>query len=388
MMGVLVDFLKLTARVFGYIVLAVLQWVKKPAGKRVRNEVCLVTGTASSTGIGKLFALAFARQGATLILWDTDREGNENTAKEVRALGATAYTYVCDVSRREAVYSAAELVRKDAGDVTILVNSAGVAAVKPILECPDEQLERTMKTNCHAHFWTVKAFLPHMIGRDHGHIVTVAGSFGLFATGCLEDYCASKFAVVGFHEALSHQLKAKRISGVKTTLVCPYFIDAGMFHGCRISSKVLSWETGNEDSGIVPYGTIHLRERTPGEMDGPSGGWGTLYSTVATYVRARAGNLTFSITARPFCGRSNARYTAQSTHDLCPQSDILCSHFKKVSCLSANDMLTVACAVRSPQDTICVGRRVAAKPPSLGCSSPHSKILGTGHVSSTKSSKV
>uniref|UniRef100_A0A8D2IZV5 Uncharacterized protein n=1 Tax=Varanus komodoensis TaxID=61221 RepID=A0A8D2IZV5_VARKO len=82
------------------------------------------------------------------------------------------------------------------------------------------------------------AFLPHMIGRDHGHIVTVAGSFGLFATGCLEDYCASKFAVVGFHEALSHQLKAKRISGVKTTLVCPYFIDAGMFHGCRIRQEL------------------------------------------------------------------------------------------------------------------------------------------------------
>ncbi|XP_062976480.1 retinol dehydrogenase 10-like [Elgaria multicarinata webbii] len=237
-MAVLVDFLILTAKVFGYIIHALIRWVKKPTEKAVANKICLITGAASATGIGRLFALEFAQRGATLVLWDIDREGNENTAREVRALGAKAYTYVCDVSRREEVYGAAEDVRKDVGDVTILVNNAGVVAGTPILQCPDEQLERTMKTNCHAHFWTVKAFLPQMIKRGNGHIVTIAGSFGLFATGCLEDYCASKFAVVGFHEALSHELKAKRINGVKTTLVCPYFINTGMFHSCRIRREL------------------------------------------------------------------------------------------------------------------------------------------------------
>ncbi|XP_028590994.2 retinol dehydrogenase 10-like [Podarcis muralis] len=237
-MSVLVDFLILTAKVFGYIIHALLRWVKKPAEKRVTNEICLITGAASPTGIGRFFALEFARRGATLVLWDIDTEGNENAAREVRKLGAKAYIYTCDVSRKEEVYSVAEYVRKDVGNVTILVNNAGIVAGKPILQCPDELLERTMRTNCHAHFWTVKAFLPQMIERDHGHIVTVAGSFGLFATGCMEGYCASKFAVVGFHEALSHELKAKRVSGVKTTLVCPYFTDTGMFHGCRIRQEL------------------------------------------------------------------------------------------------------------------------------------------------------
>uniref|UniRef100_A0A8C4VXN7 Retinol dehydrogenase 10 n=1 Tax=Gopherus evgoodei TaxID=1825980 RepID=A0A8C4VXN7_9SAUR len=76
--------------------------------------------------------------------------------------------------------------------------------------------------DCHSF---AQAFLPKMMEMDHGHIVTIAGSLGLFATACM-DYCASKFAAAGFHEALSHQLKAKQINGVKTTLVCPYLLDA------------------------------------------------------------------------------------------------------------------------------------------------------------------
>lgn len=51
-----------------------------------------------------------------------------------------------------------------------------------------------------------------------------------------QDYCASKFGVVGFHESLSHELKAAEKDGIKTTLVCPYLVDTGMFRGCRIRS--------------------------------------------------------------------------------------------------------------------------------------------------------
>ncbi|XP_060089221.1 retinol dehydrogenase 10-like [Heteronotia binoei] len=230
-MAVLTDFLLLTKKIFRCIIHSLLQWIMKPPEKTVANEICLITGAASATGIGRLLALEFAQRRATIVLWDVDSEGIENTVREVRELGVRAYAYACDMSRREEVYSAAEKVRRDVGDVSILVNNASIVAGKPILQCPDELLEKTMRTNCHAHFWTVKAFLPQMIKKEHGHIVTIAGSLGLFATGCMEGYCASKFAVVGFHEALSHELKAKSINGVKTTLVCPYFGDSGL-SGC------------------------------------------------------------------------------------------------------------------------------------------------------------
>nr|XP_006132247.1 retinol dehydrogenase 10-like [Pelodiscus sinensis] len=237
-MGVLVDFLLLTANVVGYIIQSLVRWIKRPTEKRVTNEICLITGTASAKGLGRLFALEFAQRGATLVLWDIDADGNEKTAVQVRELGARAYAYTCDVSQREDVYNTAQRVRQEVGDVTFLINNAGVVAGKPILQCSDELLERTMKTNCHAHFWTVKAFMPKMMEMDHGHIVTVAGCLGLFATAYVEDYCASKFAVVGFHEALSHQLKAKRANGVKTTLVCPSLVNTGMFTGYRIRQEL------------------------------------------------------------------------------------------------------------------------------------------------------
>ncbi|XP_011837397.1 PREDICTED: retinol dehydrogenase 10 [Mandrillus leucophaeus] len=203
------------------------------------------------------------RRRALLVLWDINTQSNEETAGMVRhiyrdleAADAAAlqagngeeeilphcnlqvFTYTCDVGKRENVYLTAERVRKEVGEVSVLVNNAGVVSGHHLLECPDELIERTMMVNCHAHFWTTKAFLPTMLEINHGHIVTVASSLGLFSTAGVEDYCASKFGVVGFHESLSHELKAAEKDGIKTTLVCPYLVDTGMFRGCRIRKEI------------------------------------------------------------------------------------------------------------------------------------------------------
>lgn len=63
------------------------------------------------------------------------------------------FTYTCDVGKRENVYLTAERVRKEVGEVSVLVNNAGVVSGHHLLECPDELIERTMMVNCHAHFW-------------------------------------------------------------------------------------------------------------------------------------------------------------------------------------------------------------------------------------------
>ncbi|XP_062324616.1 retinol dehydrogenase 10 [Osmerus eperlanus] len=218
------------------ILRATVQLVFKPRSKPVDGELVLITGAGGA--LGRLFALEFIKKGAEVVLWDVNASGNEQTAKLVREEGGTAHPYTVDVTNREEVYRAADLVRKDLGrDVTILVNNAGVVAGERMLDCPDEMLERTMKVNCHALFWTVKAFLPQMKTQNHGHIVTVASVLGLFSTACVEDYCASKFAAVGFHESLAHELAAEEIEGIKTTLVCPYIVDTGMFEGCRIRDE-------------------------------------------------------------------------------------------------------------------------------------------------------
>ena len=73
--------------------------------------------------------------------------------EEVPPFQPQVYTYVCDVGKRENVYSIAEKVRREVGEVDILINNAGVVSGHHLLECPDELIERTMVVNCHAHFW-------------------------------------------------------------------------------------------------------------------------------------------------------------------------------------------------------------------------------------------
>jgi all-trans-retinol dehydrogenase (NAD+) len=90
-------------------------------------------------------------------------------------------------------------------------------------------------TNVVSLLQTVKAFLPYMLGKNSGHIVSIASSAGLFGVTGLADYCASKFAAVGFDESLRMELSALGKDGVHTTVVCPYFINTGMFDG--VTSK-------------------------------------------------------------------------------------------------------------------------------------------------------
>ncbi|XP_077990463.1 epidermal retinol dehydrogenase 2-like [Glandiceps talaboti] len=197
--------------------------------KSIAGEIALVTGAGS--GIGRLMSLNFSRQGATVVLWDINKEGVDETAKQIRQLGGKAHSYVCDVTKKEEVYRIAEQVTKDVGHVTILVNNAGVVAGKKFLQCSDESIERTMNVNVMAIFWTLKAFLPSMMTNNHGHIVTIASIAGSLPCPGLVEYCASKFAAVGLHDTLVVELAGQGLSGIHTTLVQPFWIDTGMFDG-------------------------------------------------------------------------------------------------------------------------------------------------------------
>ncbi|XP_016422541.1 retinol dehydrogenase 10-B isoform X2 [Sinocyclocheilus rhinocerous] len=255
-MNIVTELFVVTFKIIWSFVLAGAKWFIPPREKSVEGQVCVITGAGS--GLGRLFAQEFARRRATLVLWDINRESNEETAEIVREIyremkpsaGSSdsvqelplfqpkVYTYVCDVSKRESVYSTAEKVCKKVGNIDLLINNAGIVSGRHLLECPDELIERTMMVNCHAHFWTAKAFLPKMLELNHGHIVTVASSLGLFTTAGVEDYCASKFGAIGFHESLSHELKAADKDGIKMTLVCPFLVDTGMFSGCKIRKEM------------------------------------------------------------------------------------------------------------------------------------------------------
>lgn len=193
--------------------------------KSVAGEVVLITGAGH--GIGRLTAYEFAKLNTKLVLWDINKNGIEETAEKCRKLGAQAHPFVVDCSKREEIYSAARKVKEDIGDVSILVNNAGVVYTADLFATQDPQIEKTFEVNVLAHFWTTKAFLPEMMKNNHGHVVTVASAAGHTVVPFLLAYCSSKFAAVGFHRALTEELAALGRTGIKTSCLCPNFINTG-----------------------------------------------------------------------------------------------------------------------------------------------------------------
>ena len=198
--------------------------------KDVSGKLVLITGAGG--GLGSRLAVNLAGLGCRLVLWDVNSSLNQATRDKVESLGAQVWSYTVDLCDSGAVERAARQVDKEVGHVDILINNAGVVYGRSVLESRVDQIERTLHVNSLAHFWTVKSFLPSMLERKSGHIVSVASTAGLTGVPGMADYCASKYAAVGFAETLSMELR-KCGGDVKSTVVCPYLIDTGMFDGCQ-----------------------------------------------------------------------------------------------------------------------------------------------------------
>ncbi|NXP67480.1 RDHE2 dehydrogenase, partial [Chloropsis cyanopogon] len=196
------------------------------------GEIVLITGSAN--GIGRQVALKLAPLGVTLVLWDIDDEGNKETSRLAQQNGASrVFVYHCDCSNREEVYEQAEKVKKEVGDVTILINNAGILIGKKFLELTDEDFERTFKINFFAQIWTCKAFLPAMVACNRGHLVSTASGAGLLGLYRVTDYCASKSAVIGLMEGINSEMYHEGKCGIKTTIICPYFISTRLAKGFK-----------------------------------------------------------------------------------------------------------------------------------------------------------
>jgi len=209
---------------------------QKMLEKNISGQVVLVTGGGS--GIGRLMCLRYARLGATVVTWDINKLGNEETVEMIKKEGNRAFSYTVDMSSKDDIYRVAEKTKEDVGPVTILVNNAGIVSGTAVMDTPDAKIVKTFEVNVLAHFWTIKAFLPDMIKHKLGHIVNVASLAGHSGTNKLVDYCSSKFAAVGLDEAFRVELFVQGHSDyIKTTVVCPYYISTGMFAG--VQSKLI-----------------------------------------------------------------------------------------------------------------------------------------------------
>ena len=200
------------------------------------NRRVLITGAAS--GIGRLMALRIAAKSGRLILWDVDEAHLAAVAAEIAAAGGQASVYACNLAERASIEATAARTLLDHGAVDVLINNAGIVDGKRLLEATDAEIERTFAVNTLALFRTARAFLPGMLEKGAGHIVTIASASGIAAVPRLADYSASKAAAIAFDEALRLELKHDG-APVKTTIVCPFYIRTGMFEGARTRFPLL-----------------------------------------------------------------------------------------------------------------------------------------------------
>jgi short-subunit dehydrogenase len=185
---------------------------------------CLVTG--ASSGIGRLLALRFARDGARLILVARRREELERLRSEIEALGGEALVLPCDVGKLEDVRRLCSRALDEFGVVDILVNNAGYGHHRPFVDWDIEDQENMMRVNYLGMMYFAKLLLPKMIEHGRGWVVFMASVAGKLATPDESAYAASKFATVGLAEALSLEVED---AGVHVLTVCPGAIRTPFF---------------------------------------------------------------------------------------------------------------------------------------------------------------
>lgn len=178
--------------------------------------------TGASSGIGRAVALEMARRGARLVLAARRSERLDEVAAECRKLGAACTSVPTDVTDAA---QCRQLIAA-AGEVDVLVNNAGFALFDSIADALADDLRSMMDTNYFGAVWCTQAVLPQMLARGAGSIVNVASITGIMGYARMGGYCATKFAMVGFSEALRDEVIGR---GVRVALVCPGTTDTEFF---------------------------------------------------------------------------------------------------------------------------------------------------------------
>ena len=146
-----VELIVLFCRMLYYVIRSCYRFVVPSSPKYVYGRTVLITGSAN--GLGRLLAKEFGRRGAQLVLLDIDVEANKQLTEELCSQGRSAHAYYCDLSRRTDLYSVVAQIKRDIGNIDILINNAATLSGKPLLECSENAIEKVLEVNTMAYIW-------------------------------------------------------------------------------------------------------------------------------------------------------------------------------------------------------------------------------------------
>ena len=199
---------------------------------QLKDKVTLITGPAK--GMGRAVTLAFAREGATLVLAGRDTAAIDAVAAEARALGVAALVVACDLTQAPQTEALARQALEAFGRIDVLVNVAGGSGPigKKGWETTAEEFDEIVRLNMTGCFNTMHAVLPAMIARRSGKVVNVGGTFGLRGRSGRMAYSASKWGLRGITKSFALEAGPHNIN---VNNVAP-----GMVDGPRFRDKVCS----------------------------------------------------------------------------------------------------------------------------------------------------
>lgn len=203
--------------------------------------------TGASKGMGREMALLFADQGARVSLAARSKDLLEKAAGEIRGRGGEALVAPCDIADEKGIGDALAGAEKAFGPVDILVNNAGYGLVGRAEAFTNEDWRRIVDVNLMGAVYATNAVLGSMLKRRRGTIVNVSSAAGLAPMPFAAPYCATKYAMVGFSESLSVEVRHR---GVKVVCVCPGPVETNFVRNLSIKGKLRGSELDPADGSI------------------------------------------------------------------------------------------------------------------------------------------
>lgn len=180
------------------------------------TTTAIVTG--SGRGIGREAAILLARKGANVVVCSRTESEIADTVQAIRAIHPGVIGVKCDVGVSLQVDALVKKVTGRFGRIDALVNNAGVAFVKSLLDTPEAEWDETINSNLKGAFLCSKAVLPHMLKSNSGAIINVSSGAGRAGFENLSAYCASKFGMMGLTESLAWEVAG---TGIRVMAICP-----------------------------------------------------------------------------------------------------------------------------------------------------------------------
>lgn len=221
----------------------------------LKDRVALITGGAA--GIGRAIALKLAREGSHIAILDLDAAAAARTAEEVRQLGCRAASGAGNVADASSVAEAVGALSKEIGPFDILVNNAGIARLGALLTMDEKDWTDTFNINVNGTFNVARAVVPDMVKRKRGAVVNLASWLGKRAAPNFGSYAASKFAIVGFTQALALEVAPHvRVNAVGPGLI----VGTSMRSDIDEASKRVGLPLADERAKSIPLGRAGTAE--------------------------------------------------------------------------------------------------------------------------------